>query len=156
MNDLPPRVAPGRVEIQGLQILDSCSFRWIFDGATNRFRRTPRDAAVWCESLADWTEYHHLDIDEARSCFVVGLDEERTRLVRAWLHSDPCRRCGRNGGSTGDLQFLIQAWKDRLRVLEPRFIPSTNGARPPLRAFGGWGMPGVHPAAAEGRGSGRG
>jgi hypothetical protein len=156
MNHLPPRVVPGRAEIQGLQLLESCSFRWIFDGATNRFRRTPRDAAVWSESLADWTEYHHLEIDEARSCFVVRLDEERTRVVRAWLHSDPCRRCGRDGRSTGDLQLRIRAWKDRLRVLEPRLVLSPNGGRHPLRAFGGWGLSRGHTVTMERRGSGRG
>ena len=156
MNDLPPRVAPGRAEIQGLQLLESCSFRWIFDGATHRFRRTPRDAAVWFESPADWTEYHRLEIDDARSCFVVGLDEERTRVVRAWLHSDPCPRCGRDGRSTGDLQLRILAWKDRLRVLEPRLGPSPNGSRHPLRAFGGWGLSRADPVTAEGKGVGRG
>ena len=75
----PSQVMPGRANIQGLQLLESCSFHWIFDGATRRFRRTPRDAAVWSESSEAWTEYHHLEIDEARSCFVVGLDEAGTR-----------------------------------------------------------------------------
>lgn len=156
MNDHPPRVVPGRAEIQGLQLLESCSFRWIFDGATHRFRRTPRDAAVWSESPADWTDYHHLEIDDARSCFVVGLNEARTSVLRAWLHSDPCRRCGGDGRSTGDLQLRIQAWKDRLRVIEPRLVLSPNGSRHPLRAFGGWGVPGGNPVTTEGRAVDRG
>lgn len=109
MTDRSPRVVPGRAEIQGLQLLESCSFRWIFDGATRRFRRTPRDAAVWFESSAEWTGYHHLEIDEERSRFSVGLDEAGTRVVRARLHSDPCRHCGPDGGLAGELQLRTQA-----------------------------------------------
>jgi hypothetical protein len=109
MTDRSPRVVPGRAEIQGLQLLESCSFRWIFDGATRRFRRTPRDAAVWFEWPGEWTGYHHLEIDEARSCFSVGLDEAGTRVVRAWLHSDPCRRCGPDGGLAGELPLRAEA-----------------------------------------------
>ncbi len=41
MNDHPSRVMPGRADIQGLKLLESCSFHWIFDGAT---RRVPTDA----------------------------------------------------------------------------------------------------------------
>lgn len=89
----PSRVTLGRAEIQGLQLLESCSFRWIFDGTTRRFLRTPRDARVWLDAPEAWTEYHHLEIDEARSCFVVELDDARTRLLRAWLHTDRCHRC---------------------------------------------------------------
>lgn len=156
MNDNSPRVMPGRAEIQGLQLLESCSFRWIFDAATHRFRRMPRDAAVWFESLAEWTEYHHLQIDEARSCFVVGLDEARTRVVRAWLHSDPCRHCGQDGRSTGELQPRARAWKDRLRGLEPRLVASPYGGRHPLRPFGGWGLSRGDTVTTEGRQAGHG
>jgi hypothetical protein len=93
----PSRVMPGRAEIQGLQLLESCSFRWIFDATTHRFRRTPRDARVCLDAPEAWTGYHHLEIDAARSCFVVELDEGRSRLLRAWLHTDGCHRCRRDG-----------------------------------------------------------
>jgi hypothetical protein len=139
MNDHRSRVVPGQADIQGLQLLESCSFRWIFDGATHRFRRTPRDAGVWLESSAAWTEYHHLEIDDARSCFVVGLDEAGTRVLRAWLHTDPCRRCGRDGRSTDELQLRILACKARLRVRDHRLALSRDGGRHPLRPFGGLG-----------------
>lgn len=141
MNDHPSRVMTGWADVQGLQLLESCSFRWIFDGATRRFRRTPRDAMVWLDSPAEWTEYHHLEIDDARSCFVVGLDESGTRVLRAWLHTDPCRRCERDGSSTGELQQRIVVWKERLRVRDARLALGRDGGRHPLRPFGGWARP---------------
>lgn len=105
----PFRATPGRPDIQGLLLLESCSFRWIFDVAAHRFRRTPRDARVWLDSTESWTEYHTLDIDDSRSCFVVGLDEAGTHMLRAWLHTDPCARCGRGERATGDLRMRIQS-----------------------------------------------
>ncbi len=104
----PPRVTPGRPDILGLQLLESCSFRWIFDVATRRFRRSPRDARVWLHSTVAWTKYHTLDIDDSRSCFAVGLDEAGTHILRAWLHTDPCDRCGRGEHSRGNLRMRIQ------------------------------------------------
>jgi len=135
----PSGVVPGRVAVEGLQLLESCSFRWIFDGTTHRFRRTPRDARVWLECPEAWMAYHHLEIDDARSCFVVTLDEGRTRILRAWIHGDPCDRCGQDGRATGDLQIRIRWWKERLRVREPRF--STRDGRQPQRPLGGWPRP---------------
>ena len=123
----------------GVQLLESCSFHWIFDVDGRRFRRTPRDAGAWFESSSGWTDYAHLEVDEARACFAVDLDESRTRVLRAWLHADPCGRCGRDGESTGDLQLRIQWWKERLRVRDPRFLPRDGGH--PLRPYGGWPQP---------------
>jgi hypothetical protein len=138
MNDHPSRVIPGRADVQGLHLLESCSFRWIFDGATRRFRRAPRDAMVWLDSSAEWTEYHDLEIDDARSCFAVWLDEAGTRVLRAWLHTDPCGRCERNGSSTGELRQRILAWKKQLEVRDIRLALDGDGRRHPLRPFGGW------------------
>lgn len=138
MNDPPSRVmAVGRADLQGLQLLESCLFRWIFDGATRRFRRTPRHAMVWVDSTADWTEYHRLDIDDAHACFVVSLDEARTRVLRAWIHTDPCRRCQRNESSTG----LILGWKKRVRIRDARLALDHDGGGHPLRPYGGWAGP---------------
>ena len=105
----PFRAGAGRPDIQGLQLLESCSFRWIFDGAAHRFRRSPRDARVWLDSTAAWTKYHSLEIDEARSCFVVELEEGGTRMLRAWLHTDPCGRCSRDGRRVADRQAGIRS-----------------------------------------------
>ena len=139
MIDHPSQVMPGRASIQGLQLLESCSFHWIFDGATRRFRRTPRDAAVWPGSPEAWTEYQHLEIDDARSCFVVGLDKAGSRVLRAWLHIEPCQRCGRDVRSTDELQPGALAWTTRLRVHDYRFALPRDGGRHRLRPFGGWG-----------------
>jgi hypothetical protein len=82
----------------GLLLLESCSFTWIFDQASHRFRRVPRASSVSLKAPAPWTRYHGLEIDPYRSCFTVVLDRRRTRVLRVSLHRDPCSRCQ---GSTG-------------------------------------------------------
>lgn len=94
-------VVPGQAEVQALKILESCSFTWLFDPATRRFRRVPRDATVSLELPAPWTGYRGLEIDDAGSCFTVELDGDRPRRIRAWLHAEPCSRRGRGGGWPG-------------------------------------------------------
>jgi len=79
----------GRADIEGLHLLESCAFTWIFDRATLRFRRMPRNAMVTHDVPAAWTPYHRLEIDEARSCFMVALDEAGTRILRARLQVEP-------------------------------------------------------------------
>lgn len=91
---------PGRAEVQAVQILESCSFTWIFDTATHRFRRVPRDATVSLELPAPWASYRRLDIDDDRSCFTLELDDGAR--IRAWLHAEPCSRCGRSGPPAGE------------------------------------------------------
>lgn len=95
MIDHPSRVLPGRADSDGLQVLESCSFRWIFDEATHRFRRTPSAAKLQLDVPAEWSEYHHLEIDDSRCRFLVQLDDTGTRLLRASIHREPCQRCGR-------------------------------------------------------------
>jgi hypothetical protein len=102
----PHRATPGGAEIQG--------------AGARQFRRTPRNARVWFESAEAWTDYHRLEVDDAHCSFVVALDEAGTRILRAWLHTDPCDRCGRDGRATIDLQLRIQWWKERLNVRDPR------------------------------------
>lgn len=139
MLEYPSLVTPGRAEADGLRLLESCSSTWVFDVAAHRFLRGPRDTAVWIEAPEAWTEYRRLEVDESRACFVVELNETGTRFLRAWLHTDPCQRCGRDGRSTGDLQHRIQWWKERLRIRDPRF--STLDNRRAFRPFGGWARP---------------
>ena len=129
----PQRVVPGRAAIQGLQVLESCGFTWIFDSATRLFRRIPRDARVSLGVPMAWTPYVRLEIDESRSCFVVVLHEAGTRILRAWLHADPCDRCCPEWEPLGDSKSRIVWWKERLRVVDRRI-----GRRHPLRPFGGW------------------
>ena len=84
-----------RAEVQGLRLLESDAFTWIFDGATLLFRRVPRDAMVNPDVPTAWTPYYRLEIDEARSSFMVVLDEAGTRVLRARLHGGAA---GRDGG----------------------------------------------------------
>jgi hypothetical protein len=84
----------GRPDMAGLHVLESCSSTWVFDGASQRFRRVPRGAPVSLAVPARWAEYHRLEIEESRSYFTVELDPEATRLLRVSLHREPCPRCG--------------------------------------------------------------
>ena len=93
MTNHPPAATRGRAEIQGLQVLESCAFTWIFDAATRRFRRVPRHAGVGLDVPAGWMPYHRLEVDGSRASFLVALNEAGTRMLRAWLHFDPCDRC---------------------------------------------------------------
>ncbi|MGH9008448.1 MAG: hypothetical protein ACRDYF_01215 [Acidimicrobiia bacterium] len=96
------RAVPGRADMAGLQVLESCSFTWIFDDAAHRFRRVPRGAPVSLEVPAPWAEYHRLEIDKSRSCFTVELDRDGTRILRVSLHGDPCPHCRSGRRSRGE------------------------------------------------------
>jgi len=87
------RVVTRRARIEGLRVLQSCTSTWMFDGAGRRFCRIPRDATVTATFPRAWSPYERLEIDELRSCFVVVFDQARTRIVRTWLHVEPCARC---------------------------------------------------------------
>ncbi len=120
MIEQPVTVAPGLVAIEELRLLESCSFSWIFDEATHLFRRLPRDATVSLEVPAPWARYHRLEVDKAGAWFVVELDERRTRILRAWLHADPCTRCRRGNSRptrSGRYRFRpFGGWTERRSV----------------------------------------
>jgi hypothetical protein len=127
------------VDIQGLQLLESCAFTWLFDGATHRFLRMPRDARSGFDTPTDWRPYHRLEIDGSRDCFVVALDEAGTQVLRAWLHQNPCGRCSDGREAVGDAKQRILWWKERLRVVDGRVAAPRT--RHPLRPYGGWPQP---------------
>ena len=77
---------------------------WVMDSTPSRSIWTAGQAVA-----AAWTKYHSLEIDEARSCFVVELEEGGTRMLRAWLHTDPCGRCSRDGRRVADRQAGIRS-----------------------------------------------
>jgi hypothetical protein len=124
------------VDIQGLQLLESCAFTWVFDAATHRFRRMPRDARVSFDVPTDWRPYHRLEIDGSRACFAVALDEGGTQVIRAWLHEEPCGRCSAESEALGDAKRRILWWKEHLRVVDGRV--AAPRLRHPLRPYGGW------------------
>lgn len=128
----PQRVDPGPVALQGLHQLESCAFTWIFDGTTHLFRRVPRGARANLDIPAAWTPYTRLEIDTTRSSFVVVLDETGTRLLRAWLHIDPCDRCTPEAAMAADPKIHILWWKEQLKVVDRQ-----SRRRHPLRPFGG-------------------
>jgi hypothetical protein len=131
----PQRIMPGTAGIEGLQLLESCGFAWIFDCTSRHFRRIPRAARVGYDAWSAWTTYHRLEIDETRGCFLVVLDDAGGRALRAWLHADPCRRCSPEWETLTDSRHSIRWWKEELRVVERR---STRSGRHPLRPLGGW------------------
>jgi hypothetical protein len=101
-----------------VRILESCSYTWIFDGVTHKFRRIPRDATVSLELPAPWAPYRRLDVDEERACFTVELGD--AMRIRAWLHGEPCPRCGRSDPSPGRERWGGPWWRAPAPVREPR------------------------------------
>ncbi len=68
-----------------MERIDSTHSIWLFDTRRMRFRRLPRDADPGAPSLeSDWQPYFALDVDAEKGTFIVALNEDRTRLLRAW------------------------------------------------------------------------
>jgi len=108
--------ALGRTEVGGsaLRVLESCHSIWIFEPARMRFRRVPRGTRLDMPSPeSDWAPYFRLEVEPSSGAFAVGLNEDDTRVLRSWLHIEPCRHC--NTDQTGELS--LEAIR---RNLEPR------------------------------------
>ena len=73
--------------------LRSCHSLWIFDVEHRRFRRLPADVPADISGGADWQPFVALHVDPASGAFRVTLNQERTRIIRSWLHDEPCRHC---------------------------------------------------------------
>ena len=73
--------------------LRSCHSLWIFDVEHRRFRRLPGAVSADIAGSAVWEPFVALHVDPATGAFRVTLNEERTRVLRSWLHDDPCRHC---------------------------------------------------------------
>jgi hypothetical protein len=68
-----------------MERIDSTHSTWIFDPERMRFRRLPKGADPNTPSLeSDWQAYFALDVDRETGAFTVALNEDRTRLLRAW------------------------------------------------------------------------
>jgi len=73
---------------------------WLFDVERMRFRRVPKGSDANAPSLdSDWEPYFALDVDSETGAFTVALNEDRTRLLRAWRDD----AAGREG--TGELKL---------------------------------------------------
>lgn len=65
--------------------IDSTHSIWIFDEERTRFRRLPHGSDPNALSLeSDWQTYYALELDEETGAFTVALNEDGTRLLRAW------------------------------------------------------------------------
>ena len=73
-----------------LRVLRSCHSTWYFDPQRRRFQRVPHGIDV--TPGGEWAPYHRLEIDTSGS-FMVTLNDEDTRLLRSWVHSEPCPHC---------------------------------------------------------------
>lgn len=63
---------------------------WIFDDDHKRYRRIPRDMDPSAFVLdVDWDVYSDLEIDADHSAFSVFLNDEKTRIMRGYIESDP-------------------------------------------------------------------
>ena len=74
--------------------LRSCHSLWIFDVEHRRFRRLPGAVSADIAGGGDWQPFVALHIDPESGAFRVTLNPERTRVLRSWLHDEPCRHCG--------------------------------------------------------------
>ena len=87
-----------------LIVLESCHSTWIFDARQLRFYRILKGVAAGGRRVSTvWRPYWDLEIDSARECFTVFLDEARTHLIRSSRHTQDCVRCG--GCSTIELSL---------------------------------------------------
>jgi len=65
--------------------IESAHSLWLFDADRKRFRRLPRGADPDAPALdADWEPYFALEVDESTGAFTVTLNEDGTRLLRAF------------------------------------------------------------------------
>lgn len=85
-----------------LRVLRSCHSTWYFDPDRRRFQRVPH--AVDLSPQVGWTPYHRLEIDPAGS-FVVMLNDDDTRMLRSWVHAEPCPHCGLGEARTEELKL---------------------------------------------------
>ena len=115
--DRPPTVEDVHVNGVSVRVLESCHSLWIFEPGRARFRRVPRGTRLDMPSPQnEWTAYYRLEIDPSSGAFSVGLNADDTRVLRSWLHTDPCRHC--SGDQTGEISL------EALR----RAVPGANGA----------------------------
>lgn len=116
MADRPPMVTviPGATpEPPGLclngsdvRVLESCHSMWIFEPERGRFRRVPRGTRLDMPSPEnEWTSYYRLELDTSSGAFSVGLNPDDTRVLRSWLHVEPCRHC--SADHTGELSLEV-------------------------------------------------
>ncbi len=100
-NEIKSEIEVGGVSIR---VLESCHSLWVFDPERKRFRRVPRGTRLDMPSPeSDWTAYHRLEVEPSTGAFAVALNQDGTRVLRSWLHSESCRHCAAD--RTGELSL---------------------------------------------------
>jgi hypothetical protein len=88
-----------------MERIESTHSVWLFDAERMRFRRVPKGTDPNAPSLdSDWEPYFALDVDHETGAFTVALNQDRTRLLRAWRDSVPAPE-GAREGTTGELSL---------------------------------------------------
>jgi hypothetical protein len=83
-----------------MERIESTHSIWLFDAERMRFRRVPKGADPDAPSFdSDWEPYFALDVDNETGAFTVALNDDRTRLLRAWRDDVPARE------GTGELSL---------------------------------------------------
>jgi len=104
MADRPPTVEGLVLNGSSVRVLESCHSLWIFEAERGRFRRVPRGTRLDMPSAEnEWMPYYRLELDTSSGAFSVGLNPDDTRVLRSWLHVDPCRHC--SADQTGELSL---------------------------------------------------
>ena len=68
-----------------MERIESAHSTWLFDPERRRFRRLPPDVDPDAPALdSDWEPYWSLEVDDATGAFTVTLNEDGTRLLRAF------------------------------------------------------------------------
>jgi hypothetical protein len=89
--------------------IDSTHSIWLFDADRMRFRRVPKGTDPDAPSPdTEWEPYFALDIDAETGAFTVALNEERTRLLRAWRDDSPVPVGEEDDGDHGTKELRLQ------------------------------------------------
>lgn len=99
-----PQGSLGRMERMEPFVLESCNSTWLFDTERGRFRRVLKGLDIGRHpTMTEWRSYARLEVDPRSEAFVVILNEEGTRMLRSWRHTDRCSQCG--GRATAELSL---------------------------------------------------
>jgi hypothetical protein len=89
--------------------LRSCHSLWIFDVEHRRFERLPADVPADLAGGGHWQPFVALEVDPESGSFRVILNQERTRVLRSWLHDEPCRHCRSQADSALTGEILLHS-----------------------------------------------
>lgn len=80
-----------------LLYFESCNTSWCFDQENLRFKRIPRPTGRQASStdfaVAQWEEYFKLEFKNGSDEFTVALNQDESKLLRSWKHSENCTHC---------------------------------------------------------------